>query len=330
MFNRFNVGALMKVAVTGALCLSFSTAQGQETRAPEGSIEITVGTSAGGTPDLIMRQLAQALNTSGLVTNPINVMNRTGGGWTVSNNYVLGQAGNERLLYAIAQPMITTPIVQGSENAYDKLTPIAMLVAGDLIMFTHADAPESSLAEIVERAKREAGSVTMAGAQAGSTDHLVAARLEKAAGVKLTYVPFDGGGSALAAFLGHNVDLIVLPPSESVDLLEAGKIKPLAIFTEERRTEEALKDIPTAREQGFDVLWRQSWGIAGPPDLDPALAAWWSDKLEEVTQTEVWQDLVAMNYWRTEFTPHDQAGAAFEQIYQDHLAALRDVGLSKQ
>ncbi|MCJ8521436.1 putative tricarboxylic transport membrane protein [Pseudorhizobium tarimense] len=322
----------LKVALIGVAAggfLNVARAEAQQ-RAPEGPIEITVGTSAGGTPDLIMRQLGQALNSTGLVPNPIVVMNRTGGGWTVSNNYVLSQAGNERLLYAIAQPMITTPIVQGADNAYEKLTPIAMLVSGDLILYTHADAKEGTLKEVVERAKKEDRSVSVGGAQAGSTDHLVTARLEKAAGIKLNYVPFDGGGTALAAFLGGNVDMIVLPPSESVDLLKSGQLKPLAILNKVRRKEEAFASIPTAVEQGYDVLWGQYWGIAGPPGLDPEVAAWWSDKLAQVVETDAWKALVAQNYWTTEFVGQSGAGAAYEKVYQEHLEALREVGLAKK
>lgn len=321
-----------RVAIASAVAAVFAmgSVQAQEMRAPEGNIEITVGTSAGGTPDLIMRQVAQVLNSTGLVPNAITVMNRTGGGWTVSNNYVINQKGNERLLYAIAQPMITTPIVQGTDNFYDKLTPVAMLVAGDLMLFTHADAAENTLAEVVERAKKEERSVSLAGAQAGSTDHLVTARLEKEAGVKLNYIPFDGGGSALAAFLGRNVDLIVLPPSEAEDLMEAGQMKPLAIFSSKRRTEDKFKDIPTAEEQGFNVFWDQAWGVAGPPELDPAIAAWWSDRLAQMIETDQWKKLVEQNYWTTNFVPHDKAGEVYEKIYQDHLTALRDVGLAKQ
>jgi putative tricarboxylic transport membrane protein len=84
-----------KFAALGAMFLAAApTIVAAEPRAPTGNIDITVGTSAGGTPDIIMRQLANAMNATGIVPNPIQVNNRTGGSWAVSSNYVLGRAGS--------------------------------------------------------------------------------------------------------------------------------------------------------------------------------------------------------------------------------------------
>src|ERR1700754_429309 len=110
-------------AIGLAALLAVTTANAQ---APEGPIEITVGSSAGGTPDVLMRSAAKILNEEKIVENPIVVANRTGGSWTVAANYVLGKAGDKNTLMAIAQPMITTPIVQGLPNTFEKLSPISV------------------------------------------------------------------------------------------------------------------------------------------------------------------------------------------------------------
>jgi putative tricarboxylic transport membrane protein len=315
------------VCAVAALAASGAAA---EPRAPEGNVEITVGTSPGGTPDVIMRQMARVLAESGLVQNPMVVVNRTGGSWTVSSNYVLGREGDDNLLYAIAQPMITTPIVQGFDNTWDKLTPIAMFVRGDLIVFTHADAPYQTLGDVLEKAKAEPMSVSLAGAQAGSTDHLTTALLEQASGAAINYVPFDGGGAALAAFLGRNTDLVILPPVEALDLMAEGTIRPLAILSEERRTEPELADIPTAREQGYEALWGQAWGVAGPPGMSAEVADWWGEKIAAMVETPEWEALMAESYFVTDFVGRDGAAEALQAIYEDHLAVLRQVGLSQQ
>lgn len=318
-------------AVAGAAAIACAVSiAAAETRAPSGPIEITVGTSPGGTPDVIMRQVARLLADEGLVEQPMVVQNRTGGSWTVSSNYVLGRSGDENLVYAIAQPVLTTPIVQGQPTVYDKLTPIAMFVQGDLIVVGQPDAEESTLAEVIERARQEPGSISVAGAQAGSTDHLTTAMVETVAGVDLNYVPFDGGSAALAAFLGGNVDLTILSPVEAAPMIEAGRVKPLAILSEERRTEPELADIPTAMEQGYDILWGQAWGLAGPPDLDPAVADWWGEKIATLVESEAWADFLKENYFRTRFIGRDGAEAELQRLHEEHLAVLREVGLAKQ
>lgn len=110
---------------------------------------------------MIMRRVAPIMNDEGIVDLPVVVQNRAGGSWAISANYVISRAGDENLLYAIAQPVFTTPITQGLDTFHDKITPIAMFVQGDLIVVTHADAYES-LSEFIERAREEPLSVRVA------------------------------------------------------------------------------------------------------------------------------------------------------------------------
>lgn len=326
--RRTVLGMLATLGLASGLMLTTSLPTMAQTRAPVGNIEITVGTSPGGTPDVIMRQVARILNDQGIVDLPMVVQNRTGGSWAISANYVIGRPGDENLLYAIAQPVFTTPITQGLDTFHDKITPIAMFVQGDLIVVTHAGS-EESLSGFIERARAEALSVSVAGAQAGSTDQIAVSLIEDAAGVEFNYIPYDGGSAALAAFLGGNSDLVVLPPSEALPLMEAGQIKPLAVLSEKRRTEAELADIPTAREEGVDAIWGQSWGIAGPPGMDPELARWWSERVGELVQSDAWAAVAAENYWRRDFVGIDDVEAKIEELFNEHLEVLRDLGLAQ-
>ena len=69
-------------------------------------------------------------------------------------------------------------------------------------------------------------------------------------------------------------------------LAQSGKLKPLAILSEQRSAAPDLKDIPTAKEQGLDVVWGQAWGLAAPPETDPALVKWWDDKIAKLVKTK--------------------------------------------
>jgi putative tricarboxylic transport membrane protein len=313
----------------GALALpSGATAQTGDARVPKGPIEITVGTSPGGTPDVIMRRMAKILNEEKIIENPLVVTNRTGGSWTVSNNWVLGKKGDENTVYGVAQPVFTTPITQGQKPVYNQLTPIAMFIQGDLIICAQPNGP-ATLVDIVKAAKEKPRSVKLAGAQAGSTDHMVTGLIEKAGGVKFNYIPFDGGGAAQAAFLGGNVDLIVLTIDEMLPLKQSGKLKPVAILSEQRRSEPELKDIPTAKEQGLSVVWGQAWGLAAPPETDPALVKWWDDKIAKLVKTDGWKNFIKGTYRRSDYVDSSRVKQHFEQLHQEHLAVLKDLGLAK-
>lgn len=319
------------IACAAAGFISLSDAHAVDARAPSGPIEVTVGSSAGGTPDVMMRRMAQVLAETGLVKEPaIVVANRTGGSWMVASNWVLGKPGDENTYLAVAQPMLTTPITQGLPNTFEKLTPLSMFVQADLVVVVTPDFPAKDLKELVAIAKKEPRSVKQAGAQLGSTDNMVTGLLEKASGVQINYIPFDGGGAAQTAFLGGNVDMLVLTIDEGLALQRAGKARILAVLNEQRRVDEELKDIPTAREQGYDVVWGQAWGLLGASDLDPAVVAWWDEKLSKMVQTDQWKHMIATNYLRSEYTNSAGSKVLLKKIYEDHLALLRDLKLAKQ
>jgi putative tricarboxylic transport membrane protein len=299
-------------------------------QAPEGPIEITVGSSAGGTPDVLMRSAAKILNEEKIVENPIVVANRTGGSWTVAANYVLGKAGDKNTLMAIAQPVITTPIVQGMPNTFEKVSPISVFVQGELMLVVAPDSPFNSLADLVKKAKEKERGVRIAGAQTGGTDQMATALLEKAAGVKINYIPFDGGGAATAAFLGSNVEAIFLSLEEAASLIEGKKAKPLAILSEKRRSEDAFKDVPTAKEQGIDLVWGQFWGIACPPDSDPKLVAWWEDKIGKLVESPTWTNFLAKSYYTSNVKGSAESMKFLKEQHAIYLALLREFGLAKQ
>lgn len=300
-------------------------------RAPSGPVEVTVGSSAGGTPDVMMRRMAQILQQTGLVQEPaIVVANRTGGSWMIASNWVLGKPGDENTYLAVAQPMLTTPITQGLPNTFEKLTPLAMFVQADLVIVVRPDFPAQDLKQLVEIAKKEPRSVKQAGAQVGSTDNMVTGLLEKAGDIQINYIPFDGGGSAQTAFLGGNVDMLVLTIDEALALEQAGKARIVAVLNDERRVDEALKAIPTAREQGFDIVWGQAWGLMGAENLDPAVVAWWEDKLSKMVETPEWKQMIETNYLRSEYTNSADSKVLLTKIYEEHLALLKELGLSKQ
>lgn len=299
-------------------------------QAPTGPVEITVGSSAGGTPDVLMRSAAKILNEEKIVENPLVVANRTGGSWTVASNYALSKAGDKNTLMALAQPMIATPIVQGSPNTFEKLNPISVFVQGELLLVVQPSSPFNSLADLVKAAKEKERGVRFAGAQTGGTDQMATGLLEKKAGVKLNYIPFDGGGAAQAAFLGNNVEAIFVSLEEGNGLIKSGKAKALAILSKQRRPEADFKDIPTATEQGVDLVWTQFWGIACPPDTDPALVKWWEEKIAKLVASPAWTSFLAKSYFTSNVVSSADSAAFLKEQHGIYVGVLRDLGLSKQ
>ncbi len=311
------------------LALTFG-AVAQDAKAPTGPIEITVGAGAGGSPDVIVRTISKIMNENKIVENPIVVQNRTGGGHSNAYNYVLGKPGDQNTLLTLASPVFTTPIVQGTPSVIDQTVPIATLVQSELVLLTPANSPYKTLQDFIAAAKENPGRIRIAGGASGGNDHLVTALLEQKAGIKLTYVPHESGGAARATFLGGNVEGHFGTLSEGLAVIQSGDARGLAILSEKRRPEDVIKDVPTAKEQGVDVVYLQFWGIGGPPKMDPALAAWWADKFKQATETPEWKEYLTKTMQITEFHGLDDAGTYFKREQDTFRELLTSVGLAKK
>lgn len=320
--------AWLAIAI-GVAAVFTGDAAAQDARAPEGPIEIVVGCSAGCTPDILMRRAAQIWNEEGIIENPIVVVNQPGGGMTAAMNTVLGKPGDENTLMALAEPVFSTPIVQGTDLTYNQFTPLGVFVQTQLIVVGQPDHEAQTLSEMVEFARQNAGQVLMAGSSAGGTDEQVMGLIEKAGDVDMTFVPHSGGGAAQATFLGGNTAMIPLTIDEALPHIEAGKARPLAILTPERREAEALADIPTAREQGVDVVWGQVFGLLGTPDLAPELVAWWTDKITALTESQAWQDSLEQNFLGGDVYVGDELPAQMDTFHEQRLEVLRLIGAAK-
>lgn len=315
------------VALCGALYSGVAFAQ--DLRAPQGPIEFTVGSGAGGSPDVIMRTYAQIMNEQGIVENAIVVQNRSGGGHSNAYNHVLGLPGDENTLLTLASPVFTTPIVQGTPSVIDQVTPIALLAESELVVLTTPGSEFNSLQDVVAAAKAAPGRVRVAGGSSGGNDHILTGLLETASGTTLTYIPHESGSAGRATFLGGNVELHFATLSEALEMINAGTGKPLAIFSAERRSEEAFANVPTAREQGVEVVYTQFWGVGGPPNLDPAVAAWWADKFKKAAESEQFQAWLASNLYRSNPLTLAEAGEYFARGQQTFRDVLTKVGLAK-
>ncbi len=325
------LGIAALCAVSGLVALSVATtaamAQG---RAPKGPVEITTGSGAGGTPDVIMRTVAKIMADEKIVDFPVVVQNRTGGSHSNAYNYVLGKKGDEGILLTLASPVFATPIVQGTPSVIDQTVPIAGFIQSELVFLVQPNSPYQTLKDFIDAAKANPGKLRIAGAASGGTDHLATAQIEKAAGVKLGYIPYESGSAALATFLGGNVEGHFATLEEGLPQIQAGKARPLAILSEKRRPEDSYKDVPTAKEQGVDVVFGQFWGVSGPPGLDPEVAKWWEDKFRKVVATKTWQDGLKAKFQRSDFYGLDKADAYFKDEQAKLRVLMTELGLAKK
>lgn len=325
-------GAFVAYASVAAAALALSTpisayAQG---KAPSGPVEIVTGSGPGGTPDVIFRNVVKIMTEQKIVTLPVAVQNRTGGSHSNAYNYVLGRKGDGNTLLVIASPIFLTPMMQGTPSVINRVTPIAGFIQSELVLEVQPDSPYKTLKEFIAAAKANPGKIRISGGQHAGTDHLATAMIERAAGVKFTYIPYDSGSAALASFLGKNVEATFGTLEEGLPIIQSGKARALAILSEKRRPEDSYKNVPTMKELGYDVVFGQFWGVAGPPGMDPEVAKWWADKFQRAVKTKAWQDGLKERFQRGEFYALDKAGEYFKREDAKFRALMEAVGLAKK
>ena len=270
-------------AVASATALAgFGAAQAQDFK-PENP-ECIAPANPGGGWDFICRTTAKYLFDLGLMDDTMQVTNMTGGGGGVAFAHVTKERNEDDNLIIAASMSTSARIAQGIFEGATKedVHWLATFGAEYGAIAVAKDSEYQTLPEIMEAINADPRSVSIAGGSSvGSYDHIKPMLLAQAAGVedvtKLKYVSFSGGGEAVTALLSGSVDALSGDFSEMLGFLESGDIKIIAVLAPERLKN--FPDIPTAKEQGYDVVGANWRGFYMPAGASDAAKEYWKNAL---------------------------------------------------
>jgi tripartite-type tricarboxylate transporter receptor subunit TctC len=248
-----------------ALAFAFSAcALAQPFPQPGRPIRIVVPLSPGGTADIQARAIAQ--KASATLGAPVIVENKPGGSTVIGAREVQKSAPDgHTLLYTIATHVQIPHLYRTPPwNVFKDFTPITPGARSNTILTAHVSMPFNNIKELVAYAKAKPGKLNYASYGAGSTSHLNGERFSRLAGIQMVHVPYKGSGDAMKDHLSGVVQLFFDGPTTAIANAKTGRVKLLAAASETRSA--TLSDLPTMREQGYDVgmwgyLW--FWGPAG-------------------------------------------------------------------
>ena len=303
--------SLAALAATGTLPLSAYAA------AP--NIKMMLPANPGGGWDTTVRALGKALTDSGAAST-VTFDNKGGAAGAIGlAQFVNGSKGDPNAMMVMGAVMLGGIITGKPPVNLSQATPLARLTSEYNVFVLPANSPFKNMADVVAQLKKDPGSVKWGGGSRGSTEHVAAAMLAREAGVdpsKINYVAFRGGGEATAAILGGNVTVGGSGMSEFSEYIKTGKMKGIAVTSETR-----LKgnDIPTMKEQGYNVVIGNWRGVYGAPGITPAQRKDLIDMIVKATKSATWQEALKKNDW----TPALLTGAEFEKFVDDEFASLR-------
>jgi tripartite-type tricarboxylate transporter receptor subunit TctC len=194
------------------------------------------------------------------------------------------------------------------------------------LLLVRSDSPFKTLKDFVEYAKKTPGAVTVGGSGTSSANDLGTTMLNKAAGIQLTYVPFGGTGSAVPALLGGHVTALM--SYSTMGIQYAGKFRALAIASETRM--DVLPDVPTFKEQGYDVVEGAYRGVAAPPGTPDDVVKILADAFEAVHKDPEVKKKMDANGFKTEFMGPEASLALVKKKMVEYEEIMKALGRVKK
>ena len=237
---------------------------------PERPISVIVPFSPGGGLDLTIRSLEKfALKQLG---QPLIILNKPGSagalGWNAAveapaDGYTIGASAIDMMLLSLYDT--------GKYNYITALSPIAQVTAVPMLLAVRADQPWQTTNDLVSYVKQHPGNIKFGNAGTGSFAHVLCEMLNHEAGTSIEQVPFSGGGETIPALLGGHVQMIFINPVSIKEHVKNGSVKVLGVTGQRRMVDPVFAQVPTLKEQGFDITIDNWQGIAVPKETPAAI-----------------------------------------------------------
>jgi len=266
--------------VVCAAAASFAHAQSW----PSQPIRMIIPSTPGGGTDFIGRLLSTKLaEMNGWTVVPTN---KPGAGTALGlgeaakaspagYDLVIGQTDNVSLI-----PLLL-------KVAYDPvkdLTPVALAATTPMVLIVNEKSPYKTLEDLIKAAKAAPDTITYGTSGTGGSAHISVELLQSAAGFKMRHVPYKGSSPALADLLGGHLDFAATSISSATSLVQAGKVRALAVSSSKRNA--ALPDVPSVTEAGYkDYAFVTYYGVLGPAGLPQPIVTRLNADLNKILQT---------------------------------------------
>jgi tripartite-type tricarboxylate transporter receptor subunit TctC len=305
-------------ALVGLLSLQVSSQEAY----PNRPVRLVMPYAAGGAGDVVTRIIATRL--SARTGQQFLVENRPGAGGATGAAYVAKSAPDG---YTIAFAAIGYNLMNAMQPGLQfdparDLVPIGFICAQPYVLLTRPDVPYKTVPELVAYAKAHPGEVRLAHAGVGTLIHLFGAWLAGETKIKLNEIPYGGSAPALNSLLAGQTDVYFDPPSNSMQHLQAGKLRALATTGATRM--ESLKQYPTLRELGYPISGATWFGMMAPAGTPRPIVDKLNAELNAILkEDEVRQRLEQLNYQVEVMTP-DAFGKFFNEQTALWTKIIRD------
>jgi putative tricarboxylic transport membrane protein len=260
LFLRFVICSLMLI-----VAVDDGKAANPADSYPSRQIEVVVHTGPGSSSDTFGRMLTESVQREKAFSQPMAVVNKTGGSGAVQLAYVFERKANPHVVLIASSVFVTTPLVEKLPYNYKSFTPIANVCVDGSLLVVRSDSPYKTIDDLIADAKKRPKELIQGGSSLAGFESMMGRAVQKAMGVQWNFIPLASGPETIVSLLGGHVNFIFASPADIRDHVRAGKMRPLLAGAPKRYTE--FNSVPTMEEKGMGKAMASYRGVVGPPDM---------------------------------------------------------------
>lgn len=317
--------SLKVIGAAAALALTPLAAAAQDY--PNKPINMVVPFAAGGPTDAIARIVAEHMGRT--LGQTLIIENVVGAGGTTGTGRVAAAKPDGYTLLLHHMGFTTAPALYKNLkfNPLTDFEHVGIINSGPMVVLSKKGLEFKSLKEFLDHVKANADKITLAHAGVGATSHHCGMLLQQVLGIKLTFATYTGTGPAMNDLVAGQVDAMCDQATNAVPQIEAGTIRAHAVTGDERIA--AIKNVPTAKEQGFDQLDVSVWTAihapkGTPKDIVAKLNGAIQKALEDKTVVTKFEQVGTQLYPRAEWSP-EALGARVKREVASNAKLLSDL-----
>jgi len=301
-----------------------------QSKYPAKAIDIVVPYAPGGGTDIMFRNIEKIISQYKWVPQPINIINRGGGGGAIGKAFCLSRPADGYTYTCFDIGTVSQQIDGKAKWDYRKdFSYVARIVSDINLLIVKADSPINSTKDLVEAIKKKGPKlVSVAGTAIGSPDHFANIALNKATKQQFNYVPYNSGGEVMTNLLGGHIDAAWANPNECVGQLDAKQVKIIGVATEKRSP--LFPNHPTLREQGYDAISLQTRSMVGRGGIPMEAVDYWVQVLDKVRKTPEWKGYLEKFLLDDGWLVKEEFLKDADNDYKTTKAIMDELGMSKK
>jgi len=301
---------------------------------PTKPVEFIIPAGTGGGADQMARLIQGIVAKHNLMKESLIPVNKSGGAGAEGFLAMKEAKGDPHKIVITLSNLFTTPLATGVPFNWKDLTPVAMLALDQFVLWVNAETPYKTAKDYLAAVKAAGpNKFKMGGTGSKQEDQIITVAIERAAGVKFTYLPFKGGGDVAVQLVGKHIDSSVNNPIEAVAQWRAGKLRPLCVFDDTRMpykekvtADMSWGDIPTCKEAGVPTDYVMLRGIFMPAGVSADQIEFYVNLFKKVRETPEWKKFMEDGAFNQSFMTGAEYTKWVEKAESLHRDLMKEAG----